>query len=453
MQEDVSTYIKLIPFSNFNLWDVKRYYNKKNLNFKNVVTLSDILIPYRKPVTKAEMIKNKWQIISKINFGGELFLRDFEEINTYKGNVNLVPDNAIIYSKINVRHGCIYYHEKGKAPFGVSSEYPTYTFDESKISGKFLHKILRSNAFKKLLNTKTSGISKARVKQIEFLDIEIPLPSITEQKKTIDAYNDKVEEATLLQKQATNLSEEIEKYFYKALGISKQKNINFKKGLNTINYVDLTKWAFTHLNKGNDFNFNTARFNTEKIKNLIEFFEGGKTPSKARADFWNGEVYWTSPKDFNGKQLIEKADDTITKLAIKETGIKVFPKGIFLSVFRSGILQHSFPTAITDIETAINQDLKAYSLKEDLIDKYYYLHFVHVFKKYILSSASKKSVTVESINTEDFMEILIPLPPLNTQKVISNHINDLILQRKNLEQSVINTIINAQKEFESKIFY
>ena len=106
MQTATSTYLKFIPFEKLNLWDVKRYYTINNLQFENVVTLRDILKPYKKAVSKEEMIKNKWQIISKINFGGELFLRDFDEIKTYKGNVNLVPGNAIIYSKINVRHGC-----------------------------------------------------------------------------------------------------------------------------------------------------------------------------------------------------------------------------------------------------------------------------------------------------------------------------------------------------------
>jgi type I restriction enzyme, S subunit len=91
MKVAINTYIKFVPFSSFNLWDVKRYYHQANHNFKDVVTLSDILIPYKKPVSKAEMIKKNWQIISKINFGGELFLRNFEEINTYKGNLNLVP--------------------------------------------------------------------------------------------------------------------------------------------------------------------------------------------------------------------------------------------------------------------------------------------------------------------------------------------------------------------------
>ena len=66
--------------------------------------------------------------------------------------------------------------------------------------------------------------------------------------------------------------------------------------------------------------------------------------------------------------------------------------------------------------------------------------------------ASKKSVTVESINTEDFLEINIPIPPLEKQKQISKHINSIksqikelnILSTKNKEEAIV--------EFEKEIF-
>ncbi|MDT8413637.1 MAG: restriction endonuclease subunit S, partial [Vicingaceae bacterium] len=256
-------YIKTIPFSEFQLWDVKRYNNQSNISFDNVVKLRDILKPYRKAVSKEEMIKNKWQIIAKINFGGQLFLRDFEEINTYKGNLNLVPENAIIYSKINVRHGCIYYNEIGNTPFGVSNEYPTFTFDNTLISGDFLRKVLRSNAFKNLLNSKTSGISKARVKQDEFLDIEIPLPSLIEQSRIVAAYNENVKRAEQQEIQAKLLEEEIEKYLFDELGVVNNISKGVQKGLQTIDYSAIEKWALDDI-----FKKKTIISNKHKLVNL-----------------------------------------------------------------------------------------------------------------------------------------------------------------------------------------
>ena len=154
MQTGHRLYLKFVDYSSFLRWDVKRYNIHQDFNFEKTYRLSEILTPYKQFVSKEELKKKGWLIISKINFSGELFLRDFEEIETYKGNLLLVPDDAILYSKINVRHGCIYYHNKGGTPFAVSSEYPTYKFDESIVNGFFLQMLLRSTAFKKLLKYK-----------------------------------------------------------------------------------------------------------------------------------------------------------------------------------------------------------------------------------------------------------------------------------------------------------
>ena len=104
-------YIKFINYRSLALWDVKRY-TDGNISFKNSVKLREILHFHKIPVSKEEMLVNNWQIISKINFSGNLFLRGVNETKTFKGNLYKVEGDMLIYSKINARHGCIYYHSK-----------------------------------------------------------------------------------------------------------------------------------------------------------------------------------------------------------------------------------------------------------------------------------------------------------------------------------------------------
>ena len=82
----------------------------------------------------------------------------------------------------------------------------------------------------------------------------------------------------------------------------------------------------------------------------------------------------------------------------------------------------------------------------------FYLYFVHTFKKYILTLASKKSVTVESINTEDFLEIPIPLPPISIQQEITNRISALKSQTRQLKEKALILKQQAEQEFEQEIF-
>lgn len=449
MQEAVSTYIKFIPFSNFNLWDVKRYYNKENLNFENVVTLADILIPYRKPVTKAEMIKNKWQIISKINFGGELFLRDFEEINTYKGNVNLVPDNAIIYSKINVRHGCIYYHEKGKTPFGVSSEYPTYTFDESKISGKFLHKILRSNAFKKLLNTKTSGISKARVKQDEFLDIEIPLPSILEQERIIDAYIQKIEKAKNTKSETGNLEEEIEKYLFDALGYQINSPIASKqKGsyLRLIDYSVIDKWGADQ-NNSNNLTL-TKSYDVKKIKDICTVSSGG-TPSRDRKEYYTGNIPWIKTGEVVN-DVIYDTEEKITKEAIENSSAKIYHKGsLIIAMYGQGLTRGR--TAKLGIDASTNQACAVlFNINNEIVLTDFL--WIYLMGEYNRLRELASGNNQPNLNAQMIKDYNVVIPPKEIQKEIINNYSNLKSKVKSIESEFEKLTSIAELEFEKQIF-
>ena len=179
--------LQTIKFSELFLWDVKRF----NIihTFKNGYSLRDILNLYKVRISKTELIQNDWRIIYKISHQGELFLRYKKQIRTYKGHLYKVLPNSIIYSKMGVRHGGIYYHGAHQPPFAVSPEYPTFTFLSNKINGEYLPLVLRSSQFKKLLNTKMTGSSRRRVQVDEFLNIQIPLPPLEEQNQIVESYN------------------------------------------------------------------------------------------------------------------------------------------------------------------------------------------------------------------------------------------------------------------------
>lgn len=450
MQAISKQYLKLIPFSDFYLWDVKRYYNKTKLNFENVVKLSDVLIPYKKPVSKEEMIQNNWQIIAKINFGGELFLRDFEEINAYKGNLNLVPDNAIIYSKINVRHGCIYYHEKGETPFGVSSEYPTYTFDETIVNGKFLQKLLRSEAFKKLLNTKTSGISKARVKQNEFLDIQVPLPDIIDQEKIIDTYYSKIEEAKNIQKEGNNQKEEVEKYLFDALGYKTNSSFVIQnKGqlLRLIDYSLLDKWGVDQNNNSNTLLL-TKSFEIKKISDICTVSSGG-TPSRNRKEYYTGNIPWIKTSEVIN-EIIYDTEEKITEEAIENSSAKIYPKNsLIIAMYGQGLTRGR--TAKLGINASTNQACAVlFNIRNDIVLTDFL--WIYLMGEYNRLRELASGNNQPNLNAQKIKDYKVIIPPIATQEeIISNYDSMKAKQKNNIEQFDL-LVSKAEQEFERTIF-
>ena len=447
MQTMTNSFLKFIDLHTLDKWYVSFYLNPNNLKSSyKFIKLKELIKPIKEKIKLADY-KGDLRVVKKISFNdGKIHIR--EENETKMDLYTLYPKDLLV-SKINFHQGALALNNYDKIV--CTTHYQPYSIDRELVIDEYLILALRNSKFQKHLDfLRADGIKNEATS--EFIgELEIPLPSLSEQKSILDKYNQKINESIKSFRRINEIECEIVKYFQSVLGIDEKKNFELKKGLNLIEFTNLSKWSLNHINK-DAYDFESAKFKTERVKNLLTFFEGGKTPSKTRSDFWDGDIYWTSPKDFNGRISIEKAEDKITKLAVKEAGMKVYPKGIFLSVFRSGILQHSFPTAITEIETAINQDLKAYSLKEDLIDKYYYLYFVHTFKKYILSLASKKSVTVESINTEDFFEIPIPLPPKHIQNEIALNISNLINKIEKLKLYAFDLKKEAENQFEKAIF-
>lgn len=442
-------YLKMVPFSRFNLWDVKRYYNKTDLSFDNVVMLRDILKPYRKAVSKEEMIKNKWQIIAKINFGGQLFLRDFEEIKTYKGSLNLVPENAIIYSKINVRHGCIYFNEIGNTPFGVSNEYPTFTFDDTLISGDFLRKVLRSNAFKNLLNSKTSGISKARVKQDEFLDIEIPLPSLEEQSRIVAAFNENLKQAELLDIKAKVLENDIEKYLFEELGIEFKSDSYEKaigKFIKVYKYSAFDKWG-ANRNTTNKLTLSKPHL-IKKIKDICTVSSGG-TPSRDRKEYYKGNIPWIKTGEVvNG--IIYDTEEKITIEAIENSSAKIYPKNsLIIAMYGQGLTRGR--TAKLGIDASTNQACAVlFDIDNSVIlTDYLWMYLMGEYNR-LRELASGNSQP--NLNAQMIKDYNVIIPSLEIQSAIVDNINlsklkiseFYNLSKRNKEEAII--------EFEKEIF-
>lgn len=135
---------------------------------------------------------------------------------------------------------------------------------------------------------------------------------------------------------------------------------------------------------------------------------GGGTPSKSMPKYWNGTIPWVSPKDMKST-VIEDTEDHITELGLQESSAKLIPSGAVLIVFRSGILAHSLPVAVSARKLTVNQDLKAIVPREGL-DPRFVAYALTARTPAILSNCVKKGATVHSLDGSRFWEEVIPLP-------------------------------------------
>lgn len=448
MEEKNLNYLKIIPFTNLSLWDVKRYTYSAKFSFNDVITLSEILIPFKKSISKDEMINNKWQIISKINFNGELFLRNFDEINSYKGTLNLVPKNSIIYSKINAKNGCIYFNDMNQTPFGVSSEYPVFIFDETKVNGKFLQKLLRSEAFKTLLNSKTSGISKSRVTQDEFLSIQVPLPLLEIQCKIIEDYNKQMQEALILEQQILDLDSDFDIFLFKELGYKINKKISKKNNyLHLIDYSSFDKWGFDKNITTNTLEL-TKNYKISTIDEICNVSSGG-TPNRSIKEYYKGSIPWIKTSEVRN-EIIYESEEKITSKAIENSSAKLYPAGsLIIAMYGQGVTRGR--TAKLGINATTNQACAVlYNIDNSkILTDYLWIYLMGEYERLReLASGNNQP----NLNAQIIKSYKVLIPPFEIQ----NSIIDLFYSNK-IKKNKLNTEYNkkieaAEQEFEQNIF-
>ena len=149
-----------------------------------------------------------------------------------------------------------------------------------------------------------------------------------------------------------------------------------------------------------------------KLRELVHV-SGGKTPSMSNSLYWNGDIVWISSKDMKSSR-ISGSELKITNLALKE--MTLYHPGTLLLVARSGILKHSLPLAILEVDATINQDIKAFQVHG--CNAFYLYYAILSQEDNIIRTLVKTGTTVQSLMMDSFLNIEIPTPDIDQQQSI-----------------------------------
>lgn len=164
-----------------------------------------------------------------------------------------------------------------------------------------------------------------------------------------------------------------------------------------------------------------SRFGEITLKNI-----GGGTPDKGNLEYWNGEIPWMTVKDVHEGDIYEdQTRDSITALGLENSSSNLIPKGNLIVVMRMGVGR----AIITKIDTAINQDLRAFIFSNYITEEY----LVNIFSALVLPTSG---TTVKGIKLNDLLKVPIPLPPLAEQKRIVERLSQLFEQLETIKQNL-----------------
>lgn len=180
-------------------------------------------------------------------------------------------------------------------------------------------------------------------------------------------------------------------------------------------------------------------------------FVGGGTPSKKIPEYWQGNIPWASVKDVKGDYL-KHTQDRISAAGLKDSASNLAkPKEVILITRIS-----PGKTIITNIETAINQDLKIVKPKFETTPKFIF----YVFKSIEWECVKKSSgTTVLGINLTNLKEISVPKLNLKEQQIIVDELESKLTVCDRIEETISHSLKQSEtlrqsilkKAFEGKL--
>lgn len=168
-------------------------------------------------------------------------------------------------------------------------------------------------------------------------------------------------------------------------------------------------------------------------RQLIECasFQSGGTPSKSRAEFWEGDIPWVSSGELTSMR-IHRTKLNVTAEAV-DAGSRMVPPETILAVVRGMSLAKEFRIGVTAGAMSFNQDLKAIVAKPE-IDALLLFHALDAQRERIREQATEASHGTKKLDTAVLSEVPIMVPPKLLQRLFRENIEPMHAQWDNLDQ-------------------
>ena len=200
----------------------------------------------------------------------------------------------------------------------------------------------------------------------------------------------------------------------------------------------------------------------EPIKYLVKTIQTGTTPTTKNDDYFDGDIQWFTPGDFQGSKELYESSRKISNRAIIDNEARLFPKNTVMIV---GIGATVGKVAKLGIEGSFNQQITGLIVNEQRLNCDYLYYWLYINQETIKNISNYTTLPI--INNEFVKNFECLSLPLDEQQAIVNYLNqktseidDLILKirlqiqkLKEYRQSLISEAVTGKidvREFQKK---
>lgn len=476
------SYLRFARFKEIANWSVNHILGT-NLGFTDafpMTPIGQIIERSQNSIEIEDEVRYK-QVTLKTNGGGAV-LRDEKQgkdIGTKKQFV--VSAGQFIMSKIDARNGAFGLITEDLDGAVVTADFPVFYVNSEKVVSRYLFLLSSTKAFAHFAQSCSRGTTNRQRIDIEmFLSNRIPLPSCETQQSFVDAYDEKIKKAGELEQQAKQTEQSIEDYLLTELGI---KNNDYPLPQPTITMVcePQAEYAISH---SQDIDTLTTYIWGDEIKKEYRFLKFVRYKDIDRWDCYNGEpnaisrlkqssfplveigkAYNFIKRSWNKKEKefryveigsvdalngITYAEKIPTSKAPSRATQKIKTKDLIIGTTRPylkkfAIVNQNFDDCVCSSGFQVIEPNET----NNISFLYEYLMTAPAIAQFELFMTG---ALYPAITNKDLKKVLIPLPTLEIQNAIVEHINEQKARIKELKKQAEELRKEALIEFEKEIF-
>ena len=435
-----------VKFSQLYNWSVQ-YLNDSKIRFTTkypLIQIKEFLTRNKTAITVQDEITYQ-RVTIRVRNGGVIPRDEVKgtEIGTKKQF--RVSAGQFILSKIDARNGAMGIIPENLDGAIVTQDFLAYDIDTTKINPQYLVLVSTTKQFLDFCKSCSSGTTnRQRVNEDKFLNIQIPLPPLAEQNKLVEEYHKRIDLIKCSNDKISSIRFGIDKYLLKNLGCDsadKSDRTN-NKILTFFSFCDISRWDVFNL----QYQIQSHLYKTIPLKGLItckpKYGASYKTVNK------HSDIRYIRITDINEDGTLNNdfvsADGYNSQYLLQENDFLIARSGN--TVGKTFLYQNKYGKAI------YAGYLIKFVIDTKLIDPLYLLYYTKssIYKKWIL--ANMRVSAQPNINSEQYLESPIIVPPIDKQRDIVEHISTMLQRIETLSSTTLKYENDAINNFETQIF-
>ena len=484
MRDKVYKYLKFIRFKDVVQWDLKRYLNNSIKSKYEVVALNKLINEESKKYDISDK-KSHYGILGVNNQTG-VFDAYIESGAKIKQKYKKMDTGWIAYNPYRVNVGSIGIKRSEHKYDYISPAYVVFSCKPS-ILPEYLYMTMKTPSFNKIIRDNTTGSVRQNLSFDVLKGLNVPLPSIEVQKAIVNAYNDRLSKARRSEQEAKIVKNDTEDYMLTKLGIQPQgypiteselpmasepqveyvvnrkQNIDVAdtilwgdeikkeyKYLKFVRFKDITEWGYDRLNGYNGKLLHSTVYPNMTLASLLEINPKTEFPELQV----NDDISFI-PMECISDEYGEWKEKRTCKIASSK-GYTKFKDGDLIWARITPCMQNGKSAVVNEMENGYGCGSTEFHVLRNH-NANLNIHYVHSLLRLpmVLNDARKSftgSAGQQRVPKSYLEKLIIPVPSMNIQNSIVEHINKQKVQIKELRQRAETLREEALVEFEKEIF-